>query len=155
MRILCNGGVAVVELLDGSAPTLLGAGDIPTIGTKARQRVDVHELHAWILRHRSLQHALIERAQAMPRQGASSGFHYGRAVGSIEAVIAILQIPISIIEPRRWKKVYRLHSKDKEGSRQRALQLFPAAHELLVLKRYHNRAEAILIAAAFRSLVSA
>jgi crossover junction endodeoxyribonuclease RuvC len=109
MRILgidpgCNGGVAVVELLDSSVPTLLGAGVIPTIGTNAKQRVDVRQLHDWVLRHLPLQHALIEHAQEMPRQGASSGFKYGRAVGTIEAVIAILQIPISIIEPRRWKK---------------------------------------------------
>jgi hypothetical protein len=30
---------------------------------------------------------LIERAQAMPKQGASSGFKYGRAVGALEGVI--------------------------------------------------------------------
>lgn len=58
---------------------------------------------------------------------------------------AILQIPIRIIEPRRWTKVYGLHSKDKDSSRQCALQLFPVAHELLALKQHHNRAEAVLI----------
>ena len=37
---------------------------------------------------------LIERAQAMPKQGASSGFKYGRAVGAIEAAIALCAIPV-------------------------------------------------------------
>jgi hypothetical protein len=36
--------------------------------------------------------------------------------------------------------------KDKEGGRQRALQLFPAQHALLALKRWHGRAESALIA---------
>jgi hypothetical protein len=39
------------------------------------------------------QHAYIERAQAMPKQGASSGFKYGRAVGAIEATLACCEIP--------------------------------------------------------------
>jgi len=35
---------------------------------------------------------------------------------------------------------------DKEAGRQRALQLFPAAHALLAHKKDHGRAEAALIA---------
>jgi hypothetical protein len=35
---------------------------------------------------------------------------------------------------------------DKEIARQRALQLFPAAHALLARKKDHQRAEAALIA---------
>jgi hypothetical protein len=37
---------------------------------------------------------------------------------------------------------------DKEGSRQRALQLFPTAQALLTRKRDHGRADAALIALA-------
>jgi hypothetical protein len=90
--------------------------------------------------------AYIERAQAMPKQGASSGFKYGRAIGAIEAVIACCRIPITIIEPAAWKKFHHLVGKDKENSRQRALQMFPAAHVWLAKKKDHGRAEAALIA---------
>jgi hypothetical protein len=35
----------------------------------------------------------------MPKQGASSGFKYGRAVGAIEAAITLCSTPVEIIEP--------------------------------------------------------
>jgi crossover junction endodeoxyribonuclease RuvC len=82
----------------------------------------------------------------MPKQGASSGFKYGRAVGAIEAAITCCGIPLTIIEPTAWKKFHALRGGDKEASRQRALQLFPAAHALLARRKDHGRAEAALIA---------
>ena len=69
----------------------------------------------------------------------------GRAVGAIEAVLACCEIPMTVIERSAWKKLHRLRGKDKEGGR-RALQLFPAQHALLALKRWHGRAEPALIA---------
>jgi hypothetical protein len=54
------------------------------------------------------QHAVIARAQAMPKQGASSGFKYGRATGAIEAVIACCENPLTIIEPTAWKEFHQL-----------------------------------------------
>jgi hypothetical protein len=59
----------------------------------------------------------------MPKQGASSGFKYGGAVGAIEVVLACCEIPMTVIEPGASKKSHRLRGKDKEGGRQRALQL--------------------------------
>ena len=59
----------------------------------------------------------------MPKQGASSGFKYGRATGALEAVIACCEVPVTIIEPTAWKKAHHLHGQDKEGARQLALQL--------------------------------
>jgi crossover junction endodeoxyribonuclease RuvC len=84
----------------------------------------------------------------MPKQGASSGFKYGRAVGAIEAAIICCEIPLTIIEPTLWKKFHQLRGGDKEAGRQRGLQLFPAAHALLARKKDHGRAEAALIALA-------
>ena len=140
-----RGGIAVIAIEDGAAPLLLDAIDIPVIGMTAKERVDVLALRQWILSHCPT-HAVIERAQAMPKQGSSSGFKYGRAVGSIEAAIALCEIPITIAEPSVWKRRHKLRGKDKEGARQLALQLFPAAHALLARRKDHGRAEAALIA---------
>ena len=82
----------------------------------------------------------------MPRQGVASGFKYGRAVGAIEAALALCAIPTEIIEPAVWKRYWHLPGKDKEAARQKALQLFPGAHAMLARKRDHGRAEAMLIA---------
>ena len=142
-----RGGLAIVSVDAGAAPQLIAAIDIPVTGIGAKERVDVLAVRTWIARH-APQHALIERAQAMPKQGASSGFKYGRAVGAIEAVIACCAIPLTVVEPSIWKRFHQLRGGDKEAGRQRALQLFPAAHALLARKMDHGRAEAELIALA-------
>jgi len=150
MRVLgvdpgISGGLAVVEITDGAAPVLVECIDIPVVGAGAKERVDVTAIRNFTDRHKPIR-ALIERAQAMPKQGASSGFKYGRAVGAIEAAITLSSIPVEIIEPSAWKKFWKLPGKDKESGRQKALQLFPAAHATLARKRDHNRAESALIA---------
>jgi Holliday junction resolvasome RuvABC endonuclease subunit len=140
-----NGGLSIVEISDAAAPVLIDCIDIPVVGTGAKERVDVAAIRNFIDRHKPVR-ALIERAQAMPKQGASSGFKYGRAVGAIEATIALCSIPVEIIEPSAWKRHWHLPGKDKESGRQKALQLFPDAHAALARKRDHGRAEATLIA---------
>ena len=150
MRILgvdpgVSGGLAVVEITDGAAPVLVECVDIPVVGTNAKERVDVATIRNFIEQHKPIR-ALIERAQAMPKQGASSGFKYGRAVGAIEATIALCSVPVEIVEPTAWKRFWKLPGKDKESGRQKALQLFPTAHAALARKKDHGRAEASLIA---------
>jgi crossover junction endodeoxyribonuclease RuvC len=140
-----HGGLAIIEINDGAAPKLVDAIDVPVTGVGARERVDVLAIRTWIQTHLP-DHAAVERAGSMPRQGVASTFKYGRAVGAIEAVLACCEIPMTVIEPSSWKKFHGLRGKDKEGGRQRALQLFPAAHALLARKKDHGRGEAALIA---------
>jgi crossover junction endodeoxyribonuclease RuvC len=150
MRVLgidpgVHGGAAIIEIANGAAPQLLDAIDIPTVGNGAKERVDALTLRAWIQMYHP-DRAGIERAQAMPRQGASSGFKYGRAVGSLEAVLACCEIPLELVEPSIWKRARHLRGGDKEGARQLALQMFPAQHALFARHKDHQRADAALIA---------
>jgi crossover junction endodeoxyribonuclease RuvC len=140
-----RGGLAVVAIDDGAAPRLIEAIDIPVVGTGAKERVDAIAIRAWIASHKP-DHAYVERAQARPGQGASSGFKYGRAVGAIEAAIALSGTPMTVVEPSAWKKFHQLRGGEKEASRQRALQLFPEAHALLGRRKDHGRGEAALLA---------
>ena len=139
-----HGALAFIVIAE-DGPRVADAIDLPTIGTKAKERVNVHAVQEWILQHGPF-HAFIERGQAMPRQGASSGYKFGRAVGAIEATVALCNVPLEIVEPSVWKRALRLKGKDKEGSRQKALELFPHAQHLLARKKDHQRAEAMLIA---------
>lgn len=142
-----SGAVAVIEIMggvDGIAPKCIGVTDIPAIGTAAKARVDAIELRNWIeVYHPDF--AGIERAGSFPKQGIASTFKYARAVGTIEAVVACCGIPMTLVEPSKWKRAFHLNS-DKEASRQLAIGLFPHAHDQLNLKRHHQRAEAMLIA---------
>jgi hypothetical protein len=126
-------------------PQVVAAIDVPLVGVKAKERVDVIALREWLLQH-GPDLTIIERAQSMPAQGSSSGFKYGRAVGALEATIMLCGIPLEIIEASSWKRHFHLAGGDKEGARQRALLMFPSAHGLLTRKRDHNIAEALLIA---------
>jgi hypothetical protein len=67
-----HGGVAIVTLSDDAPPQLIDVVDIPVTGNKAKERVDVAALRNRVETHHP-HHALIESAQAMPKQGASSG----------------------------------------------------------------------------------
>jgi len=140
-----HGALALVDIVDGAPPWLIDVPDVPVIGTGAKERVNTMLVRDW-LAHHTPDHALIERAGSMPKQGVASTFKYARAVGSLETVVACSDIPYSIIEPAVWKKFHHLPGKDKEAARQRALQLFPAAHAFFSLKKHHQRAEAALIA---------
>jgi crossover junction endodeoxyribonuclease RuvC len=140
-----SGGCVIVEINDGAAPQLIDAIDLLVIGVKAKQRIDVLALRDWIQFHKP-DHAYVERGQAHPHQGASSGFKYGRGCGAIETVITLCEIPLTIVEPSVWKKFHQLRGGDKEAARQRALQLFPAGHALLARRKDHGRAEAALVA---------
>jgi crossover junction endodeoxyribonuclease RuvC len=141
-----SGALAIVEPING-VPVLIDAIDMPSTGTGAKARVDIIAAAQWIAKH-APSTAYVERAQAYPGQGASSGFSYGRAVGAIEAVVALCSIPLILVEASAWKKQLRLPGKDKEAARQKALQLFPAQHVLLARKRDHGRAEAALLVVA-------
>jgi hypothetical protein len=72
-----RGGLAIVVIDHAAAPRLIEAIDIPVVGVGAKERVDPIAIREWISK-RGVEHAFIERAQAMPAQGSSSGFKYGR-----------------------------------------------------------------------------
>lgn len=139
-----NGGIAFVSSANG-VRRFISAHDIPTTGEKAKRRVDAIAFIR-LMQQTPPDFAVIERAQAMPDQGSSSGFLYGRAVGALEACVAGMEIPLHIIESTAWKKAHGLIKTDKEASRQKALMLFPGAHSMLARKMDHGRAEAVLIA---------
>ena len=89
--------------------------------------------------------AIVERVNAMPGQGVSSMFRFGRSFGTAIGVIGALKVPLMFVAPSKWKAHFRL-SADKEEARALALRLFPSCAEQFQRKRDHGRAEAALIA---------
>jgi hypothetical protein len=152
-----NGGLALVA---GplNRQRLINAIDVPTVGEETKKRVDVHAVLAFI-QATPPDEAYIERAGLMPDQNVAAGGIYMRAAGYLECCVVGLDIPIHIIESGSWKRVHGLYgikgrdglkmqtSQVKEASRQKALQLFPAAAAFMARKKDHGRAEAALIAA--------
>lgn len=149
-----SGGVGLIE---AQAPfalaSLVACIDIPTVGEGAKRRVDASALARWITANKP-DIAFIERAQAMPKQGSSSGFLYGRAVGAVEATFLCMGVPVQFVEASMWKKRFNLRGKDKEAARQMAIHAFPKTVQF-ERKKDHNRAESVLIALYGAELPSA
>lgn len=56
----------------------------------------------------------LEKVGAMPGQGVTSMFNFGKSAGFIEGVLKAYKIPYQLIPPAKWKKEFSLdHSKQK------------------------------------------
>jgi crossover junction endodeoxyribonuclease RuvC len=89
----------------------------------------------------------IEKVGAMPGQGVTSMFSFGKNFGTWLGILAALKLPHQQVAPVSWKKRMMTDmGKDKDASRVRAMQLFPNAQRDLYLKKHHGRADALLIA---------
>ncbi len=113
-------------------------------GGKHKRQVDVAAL-ASLIRDARPSHAVLERVGAMPGQGVSSMFAFGRSVGQLEGIIAALAIPISYVTPQTWRRALAVPG-GKDGSRLRASELMPGHAANWHRKRDDGRAEAALIA---------
>ena len=79
------------------------------------------------------------------KQGVKGMFNFGMRLGQVLGVLQVSDIKYKAIRPSQWKKSAGL-SKDKEGVREAAIQLWPSAEHLLTRKKDEARAEAALIA---------
>lgn len=90
----------------------------------------------------------LEKVSAMPKQGVTSMFNFGKAYGYIKGVLEAFGIPYQEISPQRWKKEFGLNS-DKARSVQVCQQLFPDVNLLATprcKKPHDGMAEALLMA---------
>jgi len=117
----------------------------------------VHQLAAWLLRARKYDkdmHAWVEKAQTMPKQGIVSAFNYGKHFGEILAILALLEIPYSLVAPTRWTSVMHRNcgvpsSDPKRKSRVIAQRLYPSESFLATDRSkipHEGMVDAILIA---------
>lgn len=92
--------------------------------------------------------AVVEKVNALPKQGISSTWVFAENFGYIQGVFRALGIPFQLVPPRVWKKEFSLTS-DKRKSIEAAHRLFPEIN----LRRTersrtddNNLAEALLMA---------
>lgn len=97
---------------------------------------------------------VVEKVGAMPKQGVSSTFTFGKSAGFIEGVLTALEMPHQLVPPKEWKKEFGLNS-DKAKSIEVCKRLFPNVN----LKRterckkdHDGMAEALLMAEYGRRL---
>lgn len=92
--------------------------------------------------------AVLERVGAMPKQGVSSTFKFGRSAGFLLGVLVSLRIPFDLVGPRIWQLPFITTKKNepktahKNRLKARAHELFPGHVKTIV----HENADSILLA---------
>lgn len=150
MRILGidPGLQGALALMDGDG---IHIHDIPLIkltkAKKSQTMVDTYELARIIdnLNNKPIQKVCIESVHAMPKQGVTSCFNFGKTFGIILGVVAANFIPVTLVTPQEWKRTLRVPA-DKDGARLRASQLMPKCSHYWNLKKHDGRAEAAMLA---------
>lgn len=71
--------------------------------------LDPRALGAWVwgavLRHDCQAVACVEKVGAMPKQGLSSTFKFGKGYGTVLGVLGALGIRTELVTPQAWKRV--------------------------------------------------
>jgi len=139
-----SGAVAIYDTQTGE----VSIEDMPTVavmrGGKSKSEISPQALSELIAAGYA-QTAFLERVGAMPGQGVTSMFSFGRSVGMVEGILAALDIPVTIVPPQTWRKRVSVRE-GKDGSRERAMQLFPRQAAMFSRKKDDGRADAALIA---------
>ncbi len=89
----------------------------------------------------------IERVSAMPGQGVTSMFGFGRSMGVVEGIAAAMGLRVIYPTPQAWKRRAGLTGKPKDASRTVASLMFPEIASRLSRKKDVGVADALLIAA--------
>lgn len=93
-------------------------------------------------------YAIIEQVGPMPRDGVRQAWRFAAAYTTARVTVALLNIPMTLVVPGRWKKA--MHVKGgpdgKEQCRALVIQKFPACAATFARKRDQGRAEAALLA---------
>lgn len=94
-------------------------------------------------------HVYVEEVHAMPHDGVTSSFTFGRSLGTILGVLGGLNLPVTMVRPAAWKRHMRCSS-SKDQTRARAGELMPHCRPLWERKGKkaydEGRFEAALIA---------
>ena len=128
---------------------LIDVVDMPTHelsrNGKAKRQIAAADL-AGIFTQHDPRHVVVERVSAMPGNGATSMFSFGRSFGIIEGIIAAYNISVTYVTPGVWTKGIG-RGLGKDASRARACELYPSHQQRFARVKDDGRADAVLIGA--------
>lgn len=147
------GASGAMVLLDPETRDLWRWADMPVVETASGKRqVSAPMLAETLMAWRTLAEsagrasvAIVEEVGAMPGQGVTSMFSFGRSFGVILGVLAALNLPVELVRPAVWKRKAGIGA-DKGAARRTAQERFPARVALFARVRDDGRAEAALLA---------
>ena len=109
-----SGGIAIVKVENKKLPTIIFGSKIPIVTIYGKKIIDTKRVVSK-LNNFSLDIAIIEKVHAMPRQGVTSSFQFGRSFGSIETLSYLHSKRVDYVAPAVWKKFLGLGSTKKDS----------------------------------------
>ena len=138
-----SGGLAIIH--DGR---LVKGTRMPVVKVRGKAQVDARAVVEWWGDCLTpFDAAVIEAVHAMPGQGVSSSFQFGRMLGGIEALVASVGVPVHYVTPASWKKAMGLGSSKQASIDAAKVRFGSPADSLLKYRADDGIAEAALIAA--------
>jgi len=107
-----------------------------------------HDISTFVSGYASdVEMAILEKVNAMPRQGVSSTFKFGTSYGFCRGLLVCHRIPFSVVPPGTWQRAMGCLTKgDKNVTKAAAQRLWPSE------KVVHAVADAMLLAEYARRL---
>ena len=116
-----------------------------TRNNKTKRQISASGLAA-IFRDYKPEHVIVEKVSAMPGQGVTPMFSFGRGFGLIEGIVGAFEIPATYVMPSVWTKGIG-RGLGKDASRARACELYPVWEKSFARVKDDGRADAVLIGA--------
>jgi crossover junction endodeoxyribonuclease RuvC len=147
----CDPGLGGALAVWRPADEMLLVIDTPTHEIRGKRRIDLYQLGKDVRSWDAVSHivrVVVEQVGAFPGQSPNSMFNFGFAAGALQGAIACAGLPMVLVVPQVWKKVYGIPGgrENKDASRQKASMLFPKFAHLWARKKDDGRAEAVLLA---------
>tara|TARA_B100000683_G_scaffold225536_1_gene224146 strand:- start:3110 stop:3589 length:480 start_codon:yes stop_codon:yes gene_type:complete len=138
-----NGAIARYNSSETSAATQLIIWDMPILEVNKKKTISPY-LVANILKEAAAP-VYIEKVAAMPGQGVTSMFNFGKGFGVILGAAAGLGLQTTQVTPQTWMKALKCQ-RGKDANRERACELFPQYADMFTRKKDDGRADAALLA---------
>ena len=98
-----SGGIAIIENKINALPKIIFASKMSVITLFGKKVVDVQKVSSYLKQY-NIDVSIIEKVHAMPRQGVTSSFQFGRSFGGIEALCYLYTKRVDYVAPVIWKK---------------------------------------------------
>tara|TARA_Y100001933_G_scaffold169732_1_gene167879 strand:- start:55 stop:549 length:495 start_codon:yes stop_codon:yes gene_type:complete len=109
-----NGGICIIKNTGNYLPEIIFSLRMPVVNIYGKKIIDTLKIHSALSRFK-IDVAIIEKVHAMPRQGVTSSFQFGRSFGGIEALCYIFARRVDYVAPAVWKKAIGVGSSKKDS----------------------------------------
>ena len=109
-----NGGICIIKNTENFLPEIIFSLRMPVVSIYGKKIIDTLKIHSALSQFK-IDVAIIEKVHAMPRQGVTSSFQFGRSFGAIETLAYLLSQRVDYVAPVVWKKYLGVGSSKKDS----------------------------------------